>query len=76
MKANTKRNQQLVELRDKDPKKYPFRELAAIFRIDVSTAFEIYHREKAKENRRTKRPAFLMKKYPNLRVGSNAHKSV
>ncbi len=74
MKANATRNQQLVELRDKDPKKYSFRELASIFRLNVSTAFEIYHREKAKKSKRAKRPAFLTKKYPRLAVGSNPQK--
>jgi len=70
MKANATRNKQLVELRDKDPKQNSFRELARIFRINTSTAFEIYHREKAKKSKRAKRPQYLLKKYPKLGVGS------
>ena len=75
MKANETRNQQIVELRDKDPKKYSFRELASMFRVDVSTVFEIYHREKAKKSKNAKRPAFMIKKYPNLAVGNHTHKT-
>ena len=65
MRANEIRNQELVKLRDEDPKKYYFRELGLIFRMDVSTAFEIYHREKAKKTKRAKRPAFLIKNTRN-----------
>lgn len=47
------RNEQLVNLRNKDPKKYSFSVLAGIFKIKKETAHEIYHREmKLKRNAR------------------------
>jgi len=48
MQPNTTRNKQIVQLRDKDPETYSFRELARIFRLKVSTVHEIYKRDKEK----------------------------
>lgn len=48
MLPKLERNSQLVELRDRDPKKYSFGKLASMFNIDKSWVFRIYIREKQK----------------------------
>ena len=45
-KLKLERNKKLVQLRDKNPKKYSFGKLAEIFNISRVWAYAIYTREK------------------------------
>lgn len=45
-KPKLERNKKLVQLRDKDPKKYSFSKLAELFNISRVWAYAIYMREK------------------------------
>lgn len=64
MRNKQDRNEKLVELRDKDPKTYSFSKLGEIFRIKKETAYEIYHREKARTNGKPNK--YIARKYPAL----------
>lgn len=63
MIPNTARNKKIVLLRDTDPDKWSIGKLAEEFGLTRPTIFEIYHREKAKENKNHKLPRSLQKKY-------------
>lgn len=66
MISKTDRNEELVALRDKNPQKWSFPKLATKYKISVMTAYEIYHREKAKENSRYKVPPSIARRYDYL----------
>lgn len=69
---NEKRNSRLLRLRDGNPKRWTFEALGEKFKIKGSTAFEIYHREKARNAGRSTKapvPSFIAKKYPALTHG-------
>lgn len=51
-KPKLERNKRLVELRDKDPKKYSFSKLAEIFNISRVWAYAVYMREKEGKKKR------------------------
>lgn len=51
-KTKLERNKRLVELRDKDPKKYSFSKLAEIFNISRVWAYAVYMREKEGKKKR------------------------
>lgn len=74
MKSNNARNQQIVKLRDQDPEAYSYGILAEIFKLTKPTVFEIYHREKAKQQKKHALPVYILKKYPNLGVRSKRKK--
>lgn len=61
------RNRELVRKRDRNPKRWSFAALGAFYGIRPETAFEIYHREKArariKVGKKPKPPASLTGKY-------------
>lgn len=44
------RNIELMQKRDRNPKRWSFSELGKFYGIKTSTAFEIYHREKARKS--------------------------
>lgn len=46
----TERNLELMRKRDQNPKRWSFSTLGAFYGIKSSTAFEIYHREKARRS--------------------------
>ena len=69
IRPKEKRNNELVRLRDRDPRKWTFDALGEKYGIAPATAFEIYHREKARmASKKTKVPvpSFIAKKYPAL----------
>jgi hypothetical protein len=49
MKPKTKRNDTIIALREKDPKKWSFDKLGEKFGLTKQTVFEIYHRERIKK---------------------------
>lgn len=49
--AKKERNEQLFDLREKDPKRYSFEVLGEIFNVQKATAWEIYHRERQNRHR-------------------------
>ena len=44
-KPYTDRNNQLISLRNSNPKKYSYRKLAKIFKVDVARAWRIYNKK-------------------------------
>ena len=64
MKPDIKRNNQIVALRNSNPKEYTYQKLADKFGVSVITIWEIYHREMARNNRKHyDAPNTLKKKY-------------
>ncbi len=67
MKANTDRNEEIVALRDLNPKKYTFGILAKKYRKTRPTIQEIYWREKAKlGDKKALAHPLVRRKYPEL----------
>lgn len=67
MKANTKRNDEIVALHDLDPVKYSFGELAKHYNLAKATVHEIYIREKAKRgDKGAVASETLQRKYPAI----------
>ena len=66
-KPNKDRNQELFQKRFYDPR-WTFKRLAHFYHVAESTAFEIYHREKAKKSRAEKSPVSrtIASNYPRL----------
>lgn len=65
------RNRELIQKRDRSPKKWTFEELGKYFGISPTSAFEIYRREKARTNgriagARIDDSQFIANKYPRL----------
>lgn len=73
------RNKELVAKRDSDPKTWSFAALGAHFGIRPETAFEIYHREKARRKigrgAKPKSPRSVKSKYGFIRKAVYAKKA-
>ena len=63
------RSKEIVRRRDTNPRKWTFKTLGVHYNITPSTAFEIYHRTKARKESSGVLSKYISKKYPKLAEG-------